>query len=149
MAVIERRAAALVLLAAVGVVACTTAKNERPGPAPFGKLGDTPVQLYTLTNTNGLVARITNYGAIVTELHVPDKDGSARGRRARLRESRRLPRRPSRTSARSSGASPIASATPSSRSRARRYTLAPNDKPHHLHGGTKRLGQGGVERHGR
>ena len=43
--------------------------------APFGKAGDTPVQLYTLTNAKGLVAKITNYGAIVTELHVPDRAG--------------------------------------------------------------------------
>ena len=53
----------LVALTMVGVLACS-----RP-TAPFGKLGYTPVQLYTLTNTNGLVARITNYGAILTQLH--------------------------------------------------------------------------------
>ena len=35
----------------------------------------TPVDLYTLTNSNGLVARITNYGTIITELHVPDRSG--------------------------------------------------------------------------
>ncbi|MEJ6484195.1 SMP-30/gluconolactonase/LRE family protein [Nostoc punctiforme UO1] len=29
------------------------------------------VQLFTLTNANGLVAKITNYGAIITELRVP------------------------------------------------------------------------------
>src|SRR5690606_8677736 len=28
-----------------------------------------------LTNANGLVAKITNYGGIMTELHVPDRDG--------------------------------------------------------------------------
>src|SRR5687768_15565991 len=33
------------------------------------------VDLYTLTNKNGLVAKITNYGGIITELHVPDKAG--------------------------------------------------------------------------
>jgi galactose mutarotase-like enzyme len=33
------------------------------------------VYLYTLTNTNGLVAKITNYGAILTELHLPDNNG--------------------------------------------------------------------------
>lgn len=33
------------------------------------------VYLYTLTNTNGLVAKITNYGAILTELHLPDNKG--------------------------------------------------------------------------
>ncbi len=33
------------------------------------------VDLFTLTNANGLVARITNYGTILTELHVPDRKG--------------------------------------------------------------------------
>jgi aldose 1-epimerase len=35
----------------------------------------TPVDLYTLTNGNGVVAKITNYGGIVTELLVPDRGG--------------------------------------------------------------------------
>lgn len=33
------------------------------------------VDLFTLTNKNGMVAKITNYGGIVTELHTPDKAG--------------------------------------------------------------------------
>lgn len=33
------------------------------------------VELFTLTNANGLVARIMTYGALLTELHVPDKQG--------------------------------------------------------------------------
>ncbi|SRR6266852_2177737 len=42
----------------------------------FGKLADdTAVHLYTLTNSTGLVAKITNYGTIITELHVPDRHG--------------------------------------------------------------------------
>jgi aldose 1-epimerase len=42
----------------------------------FGKTKDgKSVDLYTLTNKHGLVAKITNYGGIVTELHVPDRDG--------------------------------------------------------------------------
>jgi aldose 1-epimerase len=42
----------------------------------FGKLPDgTPVDLFTLTNASGLIARVTNYGTIVTELHVPDRSG--------------------------------------------------------------------------
>ena len=35
------------------------------------------VELYTLTNGNGMVARITSYGAMLTQLHVPDKAGKA------------------------------------------------------------------------
>lgn len=42
----------------------------------FGKLPDgTAVDLFTLTNANGLIAKITNYGTIITELHVPDRNG--------------------------------------------------------------------------
>ncbi len=41
----------------------------------FGTVDGKEVSLYTLTNTKGLVMKVTNYGAIVTELHVPDKNG--------------------------------------------------------------------------
>jgi aldose 1-epimerase len=42
----------------------------------FGKLSDgTTPDLFTLTNSAGLVAKITNYGTILTELHVPDRQG--------------------------------------------------------------------------
>lgn len=44
--------------------------------APFGKLPSGRVaDLFTLTNARGLVARVTNYGTILTELHVPDRKG--------------------------------------------------------------------------
>lgn len=44
--------------------------------APFGTLPDgRAAQLFTLTNRNGLVVKITNYGGIITELHTPDRDG--------------------------------------------------------------------------
>ncbi len=43
---------------------------------PFGKTADgQQVDLYTLTNKNGLIAKIMTYGALLTELHVPDRDG--------------------------------------------------------------------------
>jgi aldose 1-epimerase len=42
----------------------------------FGTMPDgTSVDLYTLTNANGLIAKITTYGTIITELHVPDRHG--------------------------------------------------------------------------
>ena len=41
------------------------------GHTPAGKR----VDLFTLTNTQGLVAKITNYGTIITELQVPDRRG--------------------------------------------------------------------------
>src|SRR3712207_4648276 len=42
----------------------------------FGKTPDgEAVQLYTLTNKNGLAAKIMTYGATLVELHTPDKTG--------------------------------------------------------------------------
>ncbi len=32
--------------------------------------------LFTLKNKNGLIARITNYGAAITQMHVPDRSGT-------------------------------------------------------------------------
>lgn len=45
-------------------------KTER-----FGSQAKQEVQLYTIVNKNGLIAKLTNYGALLTELHVPDRDG--------------------------------------------------------------------------
>ena len=43
----------------------------------YGTLADgRTAWLYTLTNANGIVAKITNYGGIVTELWVPDRTGA-------------------------------------------------------------------------
>ena len=56
------------------------AKETRPMSAKRETFGKTPdgeiVYLYTLTNTNGIRARITNYGAILVSLEVPDRNGN-------------------------------------------------------------------------
>lgn len=45
--------------------------------ADFGTLpGGQKVSLYTLTNASGALAKITDYGGIVTELWMPDKNGT-------------------------------------------------------------------------
>lgn len=83
----RRTGLALILLACVTAFTggCRGAKTDGKATArkagqvvrsDFGKTQDgKPVELYTLTNKNGLVAKITNYGGILTELHVPDKAG--------------------------------------------------------------------------
>ncbi|MHC4546960.1 MAG: galactose-1-epimerase, partial [Planctomycetota bacterium] len=45
--------------------------KESFGKTPNGQ----EVDLYTMTNTNGITAKITNYGAILVSLEVPDKNG--------------------------------------------------------------------------
>jgi len=43
--------------------------------APFGTVDQKQVNLYTLTNKNGIVVKITNYGAIITQIWTPDRNG--------------------------------------------------------------------------
>src|SRR5512138_3176050 len=43
----------------------------------FGTLPDgATASLYTLKNSHGLIAKVTDYGTIITELHVPDRTGA-------------------------------------------------------------------------
>lgn len=42
----------------------------------FGKLENTDVKLFTIINSNGLIAKLTNLGAILVSLFVPDKNGN-------------------------------------------------------------------------
>ena len=44
----------------------------------YGKTQDgQPVEMYTLTNKNGMTAKVITYGAILTELDVPDRNGKS------------------------------------------------------------------------
>jgi aldose 1-epimerase len=63
------------LAAKSGAAKPQPAKTNSIQKASFGKVDGQPVDLYTLTNAKGAVVKITNYGAIVTELHVPDRTG--------------------------------------------------------------------------
>ena len=90
MGLVRRFGPGVATLAVLAAVGCTAPRGEEPEPqrapaaepaaqgitaAPFGEAGGTPVQLYTLTNRHGLLARITSYSATLTELHVPDRNG--------------------------------------------------------------------------
>lgn len=45
--------------------------------APFGTLPDgRAATLFTLTNRNGVIVRITDFGGIITQIHAPDRDGA-------------------------------------------------------------------------
>ena len=142
-------------LAALVVVACSMPADRQPEPpssqpppaaastsgaawsvAPFGTIEGMPVDLYTLTNANGLVAKITNYGAIVTELHVPGRDG----RLADVvlgfeRLDGYLKGHPYFGAIVGRVANRIRNAEFTLEGR--RYPLAANDGPHHLHGGRR------------
>jgi aldose 1-epimerase len=70
-----RLLAAPLLLACAGSI--VAAGEPTIARRPFGKTADgTEVDLYTLTNSLGMQASITNYGGIVVTLKVPDRDGN-------------------------------------------------------------------------
>lgn len=73
---------AAILLSSMLLAGCAGENSQKTMDKPsiskavFGQLPDgSTADLYTLTNSNGMSARITNYGGIVTHLFVPDKDG--------------------------------------------------------------------------
>ena len=43
--------------------------------APWGEVGGQKVDIFTLTNGRGMTARVTNYGAFLVDLIVPDRKG--------------------------------------------------------------------------
>jgi aldose 1-epimerase len=136
---------ALAALAAIGVVSCSVPENPPVIEQPKSSITFTPfgggeglgrAGLYTLTNAHGLVAKITTFGATLTELHVPDRNGvfadvvlgfdrfedyQAGG--------------PYFGAIVGRVANRIANARFTLEGRD--YPLAANDKPHHLHGGRR------------
>ncbi len=76
----------LSLLAVAGTLlaGCTPSNDKSKMIEPsiskesFGRVNDSQTaDLYTLSNSHGMVAKITNYGGIITHLIVPDRDGKA------------------------------------------------------------------------
>jgi aldose 1-epimerase len=52
-----------------------TAKAASVKRAPFGRVPEGPVEIYTLTNATGMQVRTIPYGAIIVSIRVPDRAG--------------------------------------------------------------------------
>lgn len=71
----------LTALVGLAIFSCSKTKNEEKmistiSKEAFGTLPDgQQADLYTLTNANGMTVNITNYGGIITKLTAPDKNG--------------------------------------------------------------------------
>ena len=74
------RAVLICITAAVLTTACNQSQSINSSEIvkeEFGQLSDgRTAHLYTLTNQNGIEAKITNYGGIIVSLKTPDKDGT-------------------------------------------------------------------------
>jgi aldose 1-epimerase len=105
--------------------------------AIFGKMPDgTQVDLYTLTNSSGMMCKITTYGGILCELHVPDRKGKLADVVLGQDEFQTY-----LSGSACSGAliGRVANRIASGRFKldGHIYTLAKNNGPNHLHGGIK------------
>ena len=65
----------IILLSVIAITSCTSTNKPTITSEEWGSVDSKPVYLYTLTNSNGVSAKITNFGGIVVEFNVPDKDG--------------------------------------------------------------------------
>ncbi len=103
----------------------------------FGRMPDgTPAKIYTLRNRNGMVARITEYGAILTELHVPNRHGTTGNVVLGFDNlDRYLKGHPFFGATAGRVANRIANGT--FMLGGKEYVLAKNNGPNHLHGGLK------------
>ena len=102
---------------------------------PFGKTTEgVEVEIYTCTNANGLVMKLTNYGAIVVSLETPDRDGKLANITLGFDElAGYLPRHPYFGATVGRFCNRIAKGKFSLDGK--EYTLATNNDPNHLHGG--------------
>jgi len=101
----------------------------------YGKLSDDrEVDLYTCTNANGLVVKLITYGAIVTSVEVPDRDGKLANITLGFDSlDGYLPRHPYFGATVGRYCNRIANGK--FKLGEQEYTLATNNGPNHLHGG--------------
>jgi len=65
-----------------GAIMTTTSPDQKGHPEAafsvieWGSVDGQPIHLWTLDSGSGLRMRVTDYGTIITELHVPDRDGT-------------------------------------------------------------------------
>ncbi len=58
------------------MTACTSTSQPTITQEDWGTVDSKPVYLYTLTNSNGVTTKITNYGGIIVEFDAPDRNGN-------------------------------------------------------------------------
>jgi aldose 1-epimerase len=72
----KRKGITILMMASAIVLLCGFQRRPRPiKTEAFGQVDGQQVELYTLTNRRGAEAKITNYGATIVALKVPDRAG--------------------------------------------------------------------------
>jgi aldose 1-epimerase len=139
-----RRGAVLGWVMLVGVAMSSTAAEEK-GKAkmgvvktPFGKTADgKPVDLYVLTNDNGMTVKIMTLGAAITELWVPDREGKLADVNLGFDDVKGFESKGNPFFGCVVGRVCNRIAKGKFTLNGKEYTLATNNGPNHLHGGNK------------
>ncbi|HZE95546.1 MAG TPA: aldose epimerase family protein [Planctomycetota bacterium] len=104
--------------------------------AEAGMQGEPKIEEFTLRNASGMTAKLTNYGTILMELHVPDRDGKTADVVLGLDKAEDYQKgHPFFGATAGRVANRIANA--SFTLDGKEYPLAKNNGPHTLHGGVK------------
>ncbi len=104
---------------------------------PFGTIDGQEVRLYTLTNANGVQAKITNYGGIVVSFIAPDKNGEMADVVLGFDSADEYVSKESPYFGCITGRYANRIAKGKFTLDGQEYTLATNNDPNHLHGGDK------------
>jgi aldose 1-epimerase len=131
-------------IARFGVVCCglifsLSTRADVSGPAPFGKTADgQSVEVFTLKNSKGMVAKVMTLGATLTELHVPDKNGKMADVVLGFDDVAGYQSDNNQYFGCTTGRVCNRIAKGKFTLDGKEYTLAINNQPNHLHGGVKR-----------
>lgn len=108
-------------------------------PVPFGKTkAGKKAKLYTLSNQNGVVAKLSTRGATLVQLHVPDKDGKAADVILGFDDVAGYESDGNQYFGCTTGRVANRIAKGKFTLDGKEYTLATNNDPNHLHGGAER-----------
>lgn len=111
----------------------------QPVSAPFGKTADgQSVELYTIQNESGLVAKVMTRGATLVQLHVPNRDGKAEDVILGFDTVAGYESEDNQYFGCTTGRVCNRIAKGKFSLDGKDYTLAINNEPNHLHGGEKR-----------
>ena len=64
-----------ILSSIIAITACTSTNKPAINSEDWGTVDSKPVYLFTLTNSNGVSAKITNLGGIIVAFYAPDRNG--------------------------------------------------------------------------
>jgi aldose 1-epimerase len=123
----------------VHLVMAATAFAQVAAPRPFGKTPEgQKIDEYTPKNSQGMIVKLTNWGATITEIDVPDKNGSMANVTLGFDNAEGYQSEANAFFGATTGRVANRIAKGKFTLDGKEYQLAINNGPNHLHGGVKR-----------